>query len=121
MSYREYRTLKVYQYAYKAAVEVHKFTADFPKPELYGGIADQIRRSTKGICANLAEGMGKGSSEAEEKRFLSIAMGSAEETRVWLDFSYDLGYISKEKADDYHARYIEIAKMLQGLINKRTT
>ena len=80
------------------------------------GIADQVRRASKGVCANLAEGFGKQAySKAEFKRYLAMAIGSADEIRVWLSYAKDLGYMPPEKAHSYRTRYQTIAKMLSGL------
>ena len=84
--------LEVYRKAYEAALEIHRLTLTFPSIERYE-LASQLRRATKSIAANLAEGMGKQSSNAEVRRFLNMALGSCDETRVWLEFSKDLGYV----------------------------
>ena len=79
-------------------------------------MGDQIRRSSKSIVANLAEGFGKqGYSKGEFLRFIFIALGSADEVRVWLRYSMDLGYISETDWQRWRDQYEEIAKMLHGL------
>jgi four helix bundle protein len=84
-------------------------------------LADQIRRCSKGICANLAEGFAKSSnSKAELRRFLSMAIGSADEMRVWLRYWRDLEYISESRWQAWRDEYQEIAKMLQGLAKSTT-
>ena len=66
-----------------------------PKVEQYR-LGDQIRRASKSICANLAEGFGKQSySKAEFKRFIQMSIGSADEMRVWIRYCHDLGYIRR--------------------------
>ncbi len=108
--------LDVLNKAYQASLALHELSLKWPKYEQYGGLADQIRRSSKGICANLAEGFGKqANSKAEFRRYISIALGSADETRIWLRYTKDLGYLSDDKAQLYQAKYQEIAKMLTGL------
>ena len=87
----------------------------FPAIEQYA-LADQIRRASKGICANLAEGFGKqGHSKAEFKRFVHMAIGSADEMRVWLRYCLDLGYIDEMTWQRWRDEYETIAKMLTGL------
>jgi four helix bundle protein len=87
----------------------------FPAIEQYA-LADQIRRASKGICANLAEGFGKqGHSKAEFKRFVHMAIGSADEMRVWLRYCLDLGYIDEMTWQRWRDEYEAIAKMLTGL------
>ena len=59
-------------------------------------LADQLRRASKSICANLAEGFGKqAQSKAEFKRFILMSIGSADEMRVWIRYCVDLGYIDE--------------------------
>ena len=83
-----FEDLNVYQRAYRISLEIHKETFSYPRQEQMRGIADQIRRASKGICANIAEGYGKQHiSTAEFKRYLSIAIGSANEMRVWLSYA----------------------------------
>lgn len=121
MVYRRYDDLRVYQLAFERAVEIHKLSLEWPKIEQFGGLADQIRRSSKSICANIAEGMSKGGAVGEERRFLSIAMGSCEETRVWLDFALRLGYLPQQKTELLRTDYEGIAKVLNTLLKKRMT
>lgn len=112
---KSYEDLEVYQRSYAAALDVHKLTLDFPQIEQFS-LASQIRRSTKSICGNIAEGYAKQhSSITEFKRFIDIAIGSSEESRVWLNFAKDLDYITPNKFDHIHNEYDEISKMLHGL------
>ncbi|HEY8190682.1 MAG TPA: four helix bundle protein, partial [Micavibrio sp.] len=84
MMVQSYRDLVVYQRAYAIALIVHKETLNFPKIEQFA-LADQIRRASKSICANIAEGFAKHySSNQEFRRFLSMAIGSSDEMTVWL-------------------------------------
>ena len=84
MTVRKFEELEVFQRAYKVSLEVHRASLKFPRLEQYG-LADRIRRASKSICANLAEGFAKSNrSPAELKRFIQMALGSADEMRVWL-------------------------------------
>ena len=75
-----------------------------------------MRRASKSICANIAEGFGKQNiSTAEFKRFLLMAMGSADEMRVWVRYSLDLGYVDQSQWESWNKSYTDIAKMLNGL------
>ncbi len=113
---KQVEDLDVFRKAYKLSLELHEKSLGFPKHEQYHGIADQLRRASKGICANLAEGFGKQAySKAEFKRFIAMSIGSADEIRVWLSYSQDLGYLSKEESNQYREAYQTIAKMLSGL------
>ena len=89
------KILQVFQRAYSVSLEIHHKSLEFPRKEQYG-LAEQIRRATKSICANLAEGHGKqGHSGREFKRYISIALGSSDEMRVWLRYCLDLEYITE--------------------------
>lgn len=116
MSWKTYEDLEVFQKAYDLALTIHKATRNFPKEELYS-LTAQLRRSSKSICANIAEGQGKSRSSANEFcRFLTMAIGSIEETKLWLKFSLDLSYIEQEDWKTYTDQCIQIAKMLSALI-----
>ena len=117
-SIKDFTDLLVYQKAYEKSLEIHRETLKYPKYEQYE-LCSQMRRSSKGICANIAEGFGKQNiSKLEFKRFLLMAMGSADEMRVWARYSCDLGYIDESMWLDWNKTYIDIAKMLNGLHTK---
>ena len=110
-----FEELAVFQRAYKVSLEVHRFTLTMPQIEQYA-LADQLRRASKSICANLAEGFGKQSlSRAEFRRFVVMSMGSADEMRVWLRYCRDLDYLDVQRWEQWRMEYEAIAKMLQGL------
>ena len=112
---RSYRDLIVFRRAYALALEMHRISLTFPKIEQYA-LADQLRRCSKSVCANIAEGFARQrDSKAEWKRFLMIALGSAEEAAMWIDFSKDLGYISVDQADTWQQANSEVIRMLHGL------
>ena len=112
-----YHRLEVYQKSYRIALDLHKLTLKFPKHEQYE-LAQQLRRSSKSIPANIAEGMGKQESQADVRRFVRIALGSCDESRVWLEFAKDLGYLDKKDHHRLDQKYQEIGRMLQGLIKR---
>ena len=114
---KSYRDFEVYQRAYKISLEIHMLSLKFPKIEQYGGLADQLRRATKSISMNIAEGYGKHSSSALEfKRYLSISLGSKNEVDVQLQYCKDLSYITADEYSKYYNEYQEIGKMLYTLI-----
>ena len=115
---RDVEDLVVYRKAYVISLEVHRITLGFPKHEQFG-LADRMRRASKSICANLAEGFGKQSvSKPEFKRFVTMAMGSADEMRVWIQYASDLGYMPTSLADAWRKEYRNLARMLTGLHHK---
>ena len=115
-----FEDLDVFQRAYKFSLEIHKMSLTMPQIEQQA-LADQLRRASKSICANLAEGFGKQSqSKAEFRRFILMAIGSADEMRVWIRYGFDLKYIDEEAWERWREEYEQIAKMLQGLIKSQS-
>ena len=110
--------LAVFRRAYRVSLEVHRASLEFPRIEQFA-LADQIRRASKSICANLAEGFGRQQhirrpsksicanlaegfakqsySAAEYRRYLMMAIGSSDETQLWLRYCIDLGYIEDDR------------------------
>jgi four helix bundle protein len=112
---RTVEDLEVFRRAYRLSLEVHRASLEFPRIEQFA-LADQVRRASKSICANVAEGFGKQrQSRSEFNRFVTMAIGSADEMQVWLLYCRDLGYIGAETAERWRGEYQEIARMLQGL------
>ncbi len=113
-----YRDLVVFQEAYRLALELHRETIErFPRHENYE-LGSQLRRASKSIAINIAEGYGKRTKESvrEFVRFLRVAQGSADEVMVELAFSRDLGYISEGKYGEYSEGYDKIGRQLNKLI-----
>jgi four helix bundle protein len=112
---RGFEDLEVFRRAYRVSLEVHRASLEFPRLEQWA-LADQIRRASKSICANLVEGFARqGWSKSEFGRFLMMATGSADEMQVWTLYCRDLGYIGSDVAERWQGEYREIARMLQGL------
>lgn len=110
--------LQVFRKAYETALEAHRLAATLPKHEQYD-LASQLRRSSKSICANLVEGRGRQQgSNAEFRRFVLIALGSADESALWCRFAKDLGYVSAEDCSRLEMQFCEIARMLNKLASK---
>ena len=91
---KDYRQLKVWQRSHQITLAVYSLTKSFPKEELYG-LTSQIRRAASSIPANLAEGCGR-DSDAELKRFLDIAHGSAAVLDYHLLLASELGCIKQQ-------------------------
>lgn len=113
-----YEQLDVYKLAFEKAASIYELTEELPKHELYGGISGQMRRSSQSICANIAEGLSKQTTLAEKKRFIHIAVGSCEETRVWISFAIRFKYITPKYGDELRDDYLTISKMLYQLQKK---
>jgi four helix bundle protein len=115
MEIEAFEDLEVFQRAYKISLEIHRASLTMPQIEQYA-LADQMRRASKSICVNLAEGFAKQSySVAEFKRFIQMSIGSADEMRVWIRYGHDLGYLDQARWQRWRDEYQEIAKMLQGI------
>ena len=112
--------LRVFEVAYRLSLEVHRASLSWPKVEQYGGVADQVRRSSKSVCALLVEGAGRRpGSQAEFKRYLVMALGSSDEARLWCRYAEDLGYGAAEQVAGWRASFEEVSRMLQGLIARQ--
>lgn len=112
---RGHRDLKVYQLAYKLAMDIFQLSKAFPREEVYS-LTDQIRRSSRSVAANIAEGFRKRRYPNMLVSKLTDCDGEATETQVWLDFALDCGYLSKENYDRLISGYEEVGKMLSAMI-----
>ena len=115
-----FRELEIYRRSYAAAKAVYESVKKYPSYEIRNGIADQMRRASLSIPMNIAEGYAKKDSQADFRRFLRIALGSANEMQVLLDFSRDVGYLQSETHAKAIAEYEEICKMLSKFIQSIT-
>ena len=107
-----YKGLQVYDRSYKAALAIYKMVKAFPEEEKYA-LANQMQRASTSIALNIAEGYARKDSQAEFNRFLQMAVGSANEMSVLLDFSKDFGYITETQYQKASKEYDEIGKMLR--------
>jgi four helix bundle protein len=117
---KTYRDLTVYQLSYQLAMKIFEMTKKFPKDEIYS-LTGQIRRSSRSVQANIAEGWAKRKYENVFLRHLNDSAGSCEETKVWLDFSRDCKYISSEDNEKMINEYNRVGAMLNSLTEKWTT
>lgn len=112
--------LDVFKISYAFAMDIFNISRNFPKEEKYS-LTDQIVRSSRSVSANIAEGFGKRTYENEFKKHLVYAMGSLEETKVWLLFSKDCQYISTEVYESFCKKYDEIGARLYKLFQNWKT
>ena len=112
-----FRDIVAYQKAYQMSLEMHKLTLDFPKFE-QTELASQLRRASKSIALNIAEGFGRKSygTLADFKRFITMALGSNDEVRVQLDYCKDLNYITNDQHTTYENLCQEIGKLLSTIL-----
>lgn len=113
---KDFRELKAWGKAYDLALRVYRATDPFPARERYG-LVDQMRRASVSIPSNIAEGCGR-SGDAEFRRFLDIAMGSASELQCQLLLARDLGYLNEPLSHELEADVIEVKRMLASLIRR---
>lgn len=106
-----YKELNVYQNAFKGAMEIFVITQNFPNEERYS-LTDQIRRSSRSICSNLAEGWRKRRYKAAFIAKLSDAESEAAETQVWIEMARQCGYLSRDKSVELDDRYDHIMSQL---------
>ena len=112
-----YERLDVFKKAYDLSIRIHHLSLSFPKFEQYE-LASQLRRSSKSICSNFGEGMSKQASAKDVVRFIRMALGSCDETRIWLKYAQDLGYINTEEYSLLHDSYCEVGRMLNGVLKR---
>ncbi|MGI8566594.1 MAG: four helix bundle protein [Pyrinomonadaceae bacterium] len=112
---RGHRDLKVYQLAYRLAMEIFQESKTFPKEERYS-LSDQIRRSSRSVTANIAEGFRKRQYPNMFVSKLADSDAEATETQVWLDFAHDCSYITSERYEQLTKSYEEIGRMLSSMM-----
>lgn len=117
MKIREHTDLEVYRKAFDAAMLIFELSKKFPKEETYS-LTDQIRRSSRSVCANLAEVWRKRRYKAAFIAKLSDAESEAAETQVWLEFATKCSYLQHDRAGGLYQAYDEILRMLVAMINK---
>ncbi len=110
-----HRDLKVFQLAFESAMEIFTVSQSFPKEERYS-LTDQIRRSSRSVAANIAEGYRKRQYPNMFISKLADADAEATETQVWLDFALRCNYLTNDHHDQLTSRYAEIGKMLGSMI-----
>ncbi len=115
---REPQDLEVFKRAYAVSLDIHRTSLKFPQVEQYD-LAKQMRRASKSVCANLAEGFYKQvHSTPEFRRFVSMSIGSCGEMKIWIKYCLDLGYIDKNKHNKWVEEYNIVSRMLQNLRSK---
>ena len=117
---RTHRDLAVYQKGFAASMKIFELSKQFPKEEVYS-LTDQIRRSSRSVCANMAEAWRKRRYEKAFISKLSDSESEAAETQVWLEFAVECNYIDRDEAATLYQIYNEILGTLVGMINHPET
>jgi four helix bundle protein len=112
----DFKKLLAYKKAYRLAMDIFEISKSFPKEETYS-LTDQIRRSSRSICSNIAESYRKRRYIKHYISKLTDADAENSETSVWLDFSRDCNYIKADLHSDLNNRCIEVGKLINNMIN----
>ena len=107
--------LEVYGRAFDAAMEIFEASRHFPKHEVYS-LTDQVRRSSRSVCANLAEAWRKRRYRAAFVSKVSDAEAEAAETQVWIQFAVRCGYLDRATGGALYRRYDRIIATLVSMI-----
>ena len=108
---RSHKELKVYQEAYKTSLEIYEISKKFPKEELYS-LTSQIRRSSRSVCANLAEAFHRRKYPKSFASKLNECEAEAAETQNWLDHALEYNFIKQDVHDRLYDVYNKIIAML---------
>jgi len=112
VSAQGYKKLMLYQKSKELVINIYKLTDSYPASEKYG-LIPQTRRASVSVLANIVEGYSKDSSK-EYARFLTISIGSVTEVEVFLDISFELGFLDRDNLDRMNILVEEIKKLLYG-------
>lgn len=112
---RHFRELDVYQLGMESAMKIFQVSKSFPNEEKYS-LTDQIRRSSRSTCANIAEGWRKRRYPNAFVSKLSDADSEAAETQVWLEFALNCGYLDQNLFDGLTKAYDNIMGKLVNMI-----
>lgn len=115
MSIRTVKDLEIYSLSYDLALKVYELTKTFPREELYS-LTDQIRRSSRSVPMNIREGYAKRKYQNLFIRHLVDSIGSSEETRGWLSFAKDFGYLKSDKYNEIDNCYDQLNSKIHNLI-----
>jgi len=114
------KELDVYQMAYEFSMELFRLSRMWPKEEQYS-LTDQIRRSSRSVCANLREAWAKRRYKAHFTSKLTDCDGENSETDTWLDYARDCGYLSQEVYQRLSDTCRSIGGMLGSMIHNAST
>lgn len=113
---RSHRDLEVYRTAHDVAMEVFEASKRFPRAEMFS-LTDQIRRSSRSVCANICEAWRKRRYEAAFVSKLSDADTEAGETQVWLEFAVNCRYLDRDCAAALYKAYDAVMGSLVSMMN----
>jgi len=112
----DFRELLAYKMGFQLSMEIFQLSKSFPIEEKYS-LTDQIRRSSRSVCANIAEAYRKRRYVAHFISKLTDSDGENSETNVWIEFAYECNYINKEVFLDLSGKTQEVGKLINFMIN----
>lgn len=112
-----HQELEVYKKAFAAAMRIFDVSKSFPKDETYS-LTDQVRRSSRSVCANIAEAWRKRRYKAAFIAKINDAEGESAETQTWIEFAVKCEYLEKETGRELFKEFDEIISMLVTMIAK---
>ena len=112
----DFRDLHDYKHGFELAMEIFKVSKNFPKEETYS-LTDQLRRSSRSVCANIAEAYRKRQYPAHYASKLSDSDAENAETLVWLEFALECGYIDKNTYEQLVAKNQSIGSLIGYMMN----
>ena len=113
---RHHKDLETYKVAFDCAMRIFEISKKFPKEETYS-LTDQIRRSSRSVCANLAEAWRKRRYETAFRAKLSDSEAEAAETQTWIEFAVKCNYLSVETGRELYSSYNQVIGGLVNMIN----
>lgn len=113
---RHFRGLRVYNAGMRSLMEIFEISKKFPSEEKYS-MTDQVRRSSRSVCANLAEAWRKRRYKAAFIAKRSDSETEAAETQVWLEIAKECGYITKKEFEKMDSEYEKIIGQLVRMID----
>ncbi len=112
---QSHRDLEVYQLAFEVAMQIFELSKKFPIEERFS-LTDQIRRSSRSVCAKLAEAWRKRRYQAAFVAKLSDSEAEAAETQSWIEFAVKSNYLEVEQGRELYRNYNKILGMLVNMI-----
>ena len=116
MGYSDFRDLIAFQKGFDLSMKIFQLTKAFPKEEKYS-LTDQIRRSSRSVCANIAEAYRKRRYKAHFISKLSDSDSENSETQVWLLFSKECDYINSDTFNLLYSQSKEVGKLLTYMMD----
>lgn len=116
MAAYNFKETKVYQKAFQLAIEIFEISKSFPKEEKYS-LTDQLRRSSRSVCSNIAEAYRKKRYPANFISKLTDCDAENSETGVWIDFAFASKYLNETAHKDFIIKNEEIGRLLNHMLN----